>query len=93
MAELFRTRCSQGFLVITEDFIRVELAQLRQQTLYRQSLTGVDLKVTVQPIKLLGMKGAATLVFHGGMEVFRVDMVSLPIAREIVGLLQRPQQK
>lgn len=91
MTELFRTRCTQGTLIVTEEYIRVELAQLRQQTLYQHSLTGVDLKVTVQPIKLLGMKGAATLTFHGGMEVFRVDMVSLPIAREIVGLLQHPR--
>src|ERR1700680_2577601 len=63
MSELFRTRCKQGQLVITEDVISVELGQLKSETLMRANFTGVDSKVAVFPI--LGMGGGTNLVFHG----------------------------
>lgn len=51
MAELIRTRCTQGTLIITDDYIRVELKiplmGTNQQIIYRSALTGIDSKVAV----------------------------------------------
>jgi len=91
MQELIRTRCKQGWLVITDEYIRVELSgNLRQQTLYRSMLTGVDSKVAGFP--LFGLGGGTNLVFHGqGLERLHADLVKPKMAQEIVGMLQHPQ--
>ena len=88
--ELFKIRCKQGKSIITEDYIRIELpGQLKQQTMLRTGLVGVDSKVTVFPFFGL-TKGASTLVFRGqGLDNLRADLVATPIAREIVALLQK----
>ena len=91
MQELIRTRCKQGWLVITDEFIRVELpGGIQQRTLYRSSLTGIDSKIAVFPI--FGFGGGVNLVFHGqGAEWLEADLVKPKMAWEIVGLLQHPQ--
>jgi hypothetical protein len=41
--ELFRVRCKQGQLIITDEYIRTELPfSAQQHTLYRAALTGVE---------------------------------------------------
>lgn len=81
-----RTRCKQGTLIITDTQIRVELGQLRQQTLARASLTGVDAVMAVPSV--FGMGGGTNLVFHGqGAERLQADLVKPNVAREIVSLL------
>ena len=51
MAELIRTRCKQGQLVITDDYIRVELKipllGTNQQTIYRSAFIGEGAAVAV----------------------------------------------
>jgi hypothetical protein len=93
MQELIRTRCAQGWLVITDEFIRIELrgSFSRQTTLYRSMLTGIDSRVTMPTFFGL-TSGAAELIFHGqGTENLKATMVKLKVAQEIVGLLQHPQ--
>ncbi len=92
MQELFRTRCTQGFLVVTDEYIRVELGgpMPKQQTLYRQSLTGIDSKVAAPSV--FGLGGGVNLIFHGqGAEILCADLVKPKVAQEIVGMLQHPQ--
>lgn len=92
MQELIRTRCTQGHLVITEDYIRVELGGPfpKQQTLYRSSLTGIDSNVAVPSV--FGLGGGVNLVFHGqGIERLHANLVKRKVAQEIVGMLQHPQ--
>jgi hypothetical protein len=91
MQELIRTRCKQGQLVITDEFIRVELpGHIQQKTLYRSSLTGIDSEIAVFPI--FGLGGGTNLIFHGkGGEVLHADLVKPKMAQEIVGMLQHPQ--
>lgn len=95
MAELIRTRCTQGTLIITEDYIRVELkvpiTGSKQQTILRSALTGIDSKVAVPSV--LGMGGGTNLVFHGqGVERLHADLVKPKVAQEIIGLLQHSQK-
>ncbi len=95
MAELIRTRCTQGTLIITDDYIRVELKiplmGVNQQTIYRSALTGIDSKVAVPSV--LGMGGGVNLVFHGqGVERLHANLVKPKVAQEIIGLLQHPQK-
>jgi hypothetical protein len=91
MQEYFRVRCKQGWLIVTDEFIRVELGgpMSRQQTLYRSMLTGVDSQVAVPAI--FGLGGGVNLVFHGqGVERLHADLVKPKVAQEIVGMLQHP---
>jgi hypothetical protein len=95
MAELIRTRCKQGQLVITDDYIRVELKipllGTNQQTIYRSALTGIDSNVAVPSI--FGMGGGVNLLFHGqGIERLHADLVKPKVAQEIIDMLQHPQQ-
>ena len=90
MAELFNTRCTQGRLVITDTMIIVELGKkgsLRQHTLVRSALTGIDAKLAVPPF--LGKGGGVNLVFRGqGADRIEASLVNPQIAKEIVALLQ-----
>lgn len=84
MAEL-RTRCGQGKLIITDQAIRIELGQLKQQSLARSSLTGIDSLMAFPNIFGLGR---TTLVFHGqGGDRLRAEMVPTNMAKEIKSLL------
>ncbi|GHO88030.1 hypothetical protein [Dictyobacter formicarum] len=86
MADLIRTRCKQGTLIITDNQIKIELGQLRQQTLARSALTGVDSSMGVPSV--FGLGGGTNLVFHGqGAERLHADLVKPNVAREIVNLL------
>jgi hypothetical protein len=81
-----RTRCKQGTLIITDQQIRVELGQFRQQTLSRSALTGIDSKMGM--ISVFGMGGGTNLVFHGqGAERLHADLVKPSVAREIKSAL------
>ncbi len=91
MQEYFRVRCKQGWLVITDEYIRIYLGGLlaKQQTLYRQVLTGIDSRVAVPSI--FGFGGGVNLVFHGqDVERLHASMVKPKVAQEIVGMLQHP---
>ena len=89
MQELIRTRCTQGWLVITDDYIRIELGK-RQQTLYRSSLVGVDSQPGAP--SFFGKGGGTNLIFRGqGLDVLKADLVKPSVAQEIVGMLQHPQ--
>jgi len=93
MSQEIRTRCTQGWLIVTDEYIRVELGGplSRQHTLYRSSLTGVDSKTAVP--SLFGLGGGVNLVFHGqGAERLEADLVKPKMAQEIIGMLQHPQQ-
>jgi hypothetical protein len=90
--ELFRTRCKQGTLIITDEYIRIELGSLQQSTLYRSMLTGIDSQMGVP--SLFGLGGGTNLVFHGqGAEILHADLVNPKVAKEIVGMLQHPQNR
>lgn len=58
MSELVRIRCKQGTLIITDNQIRVELGQLKQQTLSRSALTGIDSQLAVPSV--FGMGGGTS---------------------------------
>ena len=91
MAELIRTRCTQGKLIITDEYIRVQLGGpfSKQQTLYRSMLTGIDSQVAVPSV--FGMGGGVNLVFHGqGIERLHASLVKPKVAQEIIDMLQRP---
>lgn len=90
MAELFNTKCAQGRLIITDQFIQIQRPMnMGQQTMLRTSFVGVDSRVTVFPFFKL-TKGASTLIFKGqGLEVLQADVVETPTAREIVAMLQQ----
>lgn len=89
MQELIRTRCTQGWLVITDDYIRIELGNLRQQTLYRSSLVGVDSQRGAP--SFFGKGGGVNIIFRGqGLDVLKADLVKPSVAQEIVGMLQHP---
>ena len=94
MAELYRARCAQGHIIVTDDAVLIELGAapgsggmpMRQQRLPRSMMTSVDAKVTM--MSLFGMGGAVTLTIHGqGAEVLRATLVPPKAAREIVRLL------
>jgi len=85
MAELLKTRCKQGMLVITETAIIVELSglgkTLKSETLMRSAFTDIDVK---KPLLL----ATANLTFHGqGGKVLHADLVKADDAKKAVALL------
>ena len=86
MAVFIRIRCLQGTLVITDQSIWIERGRLKQQSLARSSLTGIDSTVSIPP--LLGYGGATDLVFHGqGGERLEASMMTTSKAQEVKSLL------
>jgi hypothetical protein len=91
MAELLRTRCTAGFLVITDQAIRIERKGIlgaggRLDVLPRQAIVGVKLENKVMPV--FGKGGGSTLIFNGqGNAFIRADMVNAADARHVMELL------
>lgn len=83
---LIETRCKQGKLIITDQSIRIELGQLKQQSLLRSALTGIDAIMGAPSI--FGMGGGTNLTFHGqGGDRLQADLVKPGIAQEIKSML------
>lgn len=86
MAELFNVRCKQGHLIITENAVKVKLANLKEQSLSRSAITAIDSSMGVPSI--FGLGGGTNLVFHGqGAERLHADLVKPGVAKEIVSML------
>jgi len=84
MSEI-RTRCTQGKLIVNDQYIRIELGQLKQQTLLRSALTAIDSKMAFPSI--FGF-GATNLIFHGqGVERLQANFVKTSVARDIKSML------
>ena len=89
--ELLRTRCTAGWLVITEQAIRIERkgvlgAGQRSDVLPRQALVGAKMENKMAPI--FGKGGGSTLIFSGQGNMFiRADMVNPADARRAMELL------
>lgn len=85
--ELIRTGCRhRGTLIITDQYIRVEHGQWKQQTMQRSALVGVDNVVGVAGF--LGIGGHRNLIFRGpGTEVILAEWVKPNVAKEILSLL------
>jgi hypothetical protein len=89
---LLRTRCSAGWLVITEQAVRIERKGFlgsgkRSEVLPRQSLVGAILQNRFAAI--MGRGGASTLIFtgYGGMviEAHLVNPVDAEYAMSLLG--------
>src|SRR5260221_2316024 len=86
MQELIRTRCKQGQLVITDETITIELKlgglQIKQQTLYRSSLVGIDSKL--RAMSFFGLGGGINLVFRAqGAGMLIAELVKPKEAQDI----------
>ena len=92
MAEI-RTRCTQGFLVVTDEYIRLEQRGMfllpKHHTILRSQLTGIDSKIVLP--STFGRGGTMNLVFHGtGLERLQASFVKEKDAQQILSMLQRP---
>ncbi len=90
VAELMRTRCTAGWLVIIDQAIRIERKGIlgaggRLDVLPRQSLTGA--KMENKMASIMGKGGASTLIFNGMGMTIKADMVNPGDARKIMELL------
>ena len=72
------TRCKQGKLIVTDEFIRIELGPFKQSTLPRASFSSVNAKLAVPSLFVLGG------------EVLQADLVKPAVAKEIVDMLSHP---
>ena len=86
MAELLKTRCKQGKLIITDTHIIIELGNLRSSTLARASFTSLDSKMGVPSV--FGLGGGTNLTFHGqGAEILHADLVPPKDAKQVAAIL------
>jgi hypothetical protein len=90
MAELLKTTCTQGKLIITDTFIIIELrgfgTEFQSRNLARSSFSSLDSKMVIP--SLFGLGGGTNLVFHGrGGEMLRADLVPRKAARKVAALL------
>ncbi len=93
MEPVIRTRCTQGWLIVTDEYISIVLGGPLpyQQTVYRSALTGIDSRVVVPSI--MGFGGGVNLVFYGsGVERLHANMVKPSVARVIIDMLQEGNQ-
>jgi hypothetical protein len=85
MSEI-RTRCAQGTLIVTNESIRIELGKLRQQSLARSALTGIESGMAAPSV--FGLGGGTNLIFHGkGGERLQANFVNPGKAEEIKRML------
>lgn len=85
-----RTRCTSGWLVITDQAIRIERKGLlgaggKLDVLPRQALVGVDM--TNKMASLMGMGGATTMTFSAAGKTIKADMVNPKDAQKIMEIL------
>ncbi|MGO8948932.1 MAG: hypothetical protein ACLQUY_15040 [Ktedonobacterales bacterium] len=91
MADLLRTRCTAGWLVITEGAVRIERKGLlgaggRSEVLPRQSLTGATLQNRMGSV--MGHGGGSKLIFTGmGGMVIKADFVNPADAERAMSIL------
>lgn len=88
MAELIRTKCHMGQLVVTENAIRFESNVLGkgQKSLSRSMITGVNMKEYPRIFGIGAKK--ADLTFYGqGSEVIVTQLVKTEDAKKIVDML------
>lgn len=86
--ELIRTRCAAGWLIVTENAIRIERGGLggHQTVVPRAMLVAASMRMTAP--SLFGKGGAATLTFAAqGTAAVIVQMVRLSDARRIMEIL------
>lgn len=89
--ELLRTRCTAGFLVITDQAIRIERKGMlggggRSDVLPRQALVGAKMENKFAPV--FGKGGGSTLIFSGqGNMVIKAEMVNAADAKRAMELL------
>src|SRR5947209_1908417 len=87
MAEIIRTKCHIGHLVITDTAVHIETKLMGQHNkmLSRASIIGVDM---MPYPKLLGIGGKhADLTFHGPGGAITTKTVNIDVARQIVALV------
>jgi len=84
MAELLRTRCSQGKVIITDTHIIVELGSIKSQTMARSSFTALDSKLAMW---LPGMSRHKLIIHGQGGERLNVGMVKAKDAKRIRAIL------
>ena len=90
MADLLRTRCTAGWLVITDQAIRIERkgflgAGGKLDVLPRQSLVGAKMENKMAPV--FGKGGATTMIFSGMGMTIKAEMVNPGDAQKIMELL------
>ena len=90
MADLFRTRCKAGWLVITDQAVRIERkgilgAGKLSQVLPRQALIGAKSENKYPAI--FGQGGMTTLTFTGDGAVLQAEMVNPKDASYIMTML------
>jgi hypothetical protein len=90
MAELLRARCSAGWLIITDQAIRIERKGLlgaggMQQMMPRQAIVGASLVNTYPAV--FGKGGASTLTFTGMGAMIEAKMVNAAYAKRIMRML------
>lgn len=90
MEELIKTRCKEGWLLITEEAIIVELTTfgktLKSEMMLRSAFVDLDAKAV--GMTLLYKKPAMNLTFHGqGGKVIMAGMVKGEDAQKIITLL------
>ena len=84
---LFRTRCKQGTLLLTDTAIIVQLGSLRSETMLRTALTNLESKVAVPPV--FGKGGGTNLIFSGqGGTTLHADLVPPRDAEMIQAMLR-----
>jgi hypothetical protein len=90
MTDLFRTRCKAGWLVITEQAVRIERkgilgAGKLSQVLPRQALVSATSENKLPGI--LGQGGMTTLTFTGYGAILKAEMVNPKDAQNIMTML------
>jgi hypothetical protein len=91
MAELIKTRCTQGWLVITETAIIVELTAfgktIKSESMLRSAFVDLDTKIIGS--QLFGKKPATTsFKFYGqGNKVIEASLVNGVDAKVVIAIL------
>jgi len=85
MADLLRTRCAQGQIVITDEYIYLLFDVSEQSALYRPWITDIESK----GVTFFGRVRGVNLTFHGqGRNAIYADLVYPDAAQQIMELLQ-----
>lgn len=92
MEELFKTRCTKGFLYIYEDRVSIEMNVLgvqKSNSIFYKNITGVEVNTTMIPVPFLFMKGTATVkIYSTGGQILDAQLVALPDAKKAGAMIE-----
>lgn len=92
MTELFKARCTGGFLVVYDDRVALEMRTLmgtiKSNSLFYKNITGVEIQGVLMPIPFIWGGMGNLKVFSLGAQVIEAKLLKTPEAKKAKEMIE-----